>query len=104
MAQYILFFRGSKYSNLSSDYTQKWTLWTSKLKKSGYFINGALLIEDGKIIKNQGRMIEDFIFDFNENASAFLVIEAADMDSAILISRDCPIFELGGNITIRPIP
>jgi len=103
MNQFIFFFRGGK--SLIKDQSENkelWTVWIKKLKQQDKLVAGAPLIRDGIIVTENGKTN---IFQFNqmENASGFVIVLANNLDEATILSKDCPIFIDGGNITIRPI-
>ena len=103
MAQFIFFFRESQLPEDPKTYQDSWEKWVKDLKESKHLIAGAPLLVDGIIVKNHGELVEDFVFDFKSNASDFMIIEGRDLQTIIALSKTCPIFTIGGNITIRPI-
>lgn len=96
MKRFILFFRGGEAG-------EDWSAWVNKLKSNDSLVQGAPLMKDGKIVELNGEKIKEFNFDISENARAFVVMQAENMEEAIRLSKDCPVFGKGGNITIRPI-
>ena len=96
MNTFILFFRGGTGDEI-------WTPWIEELKRAGAFVDGAPLVKNGKIVSDDGVAISDFRFDLSENARGYVVMRADDIEHAIELARDCPVFANGGNITIRPI-
>ena len=103
MAQFVFFFRESQLPEDPKTYRDNWENWVKGLKENKHLIAGAPLLTDGVIVKNHGELVEDFVFDFKANASDFMIIEAQDIQAAVGLSKTCPIFSLGGTVTIRPI-
>lgn len=103
MNQFILFFRGGKSPNKNqSENKELWASWINKMKQQNRLVAGAPLTDDGLIVNENGKTN---IFQFNqmENASGFVIVLANNLDEATILSKGCPIFTDGGNITIRPI-
>jgi hypothetical protein len=99
MKKFILFFRGGAGTSDAGS----WASWVEGLKQKGIFVDGAPLIKNGRIVSDNGQTVRDFVFDIADNARGFLVINAKDIDDAIVLTKDCPVFAAQGNITIRPI-
>ena len=96
MKKFILFFRGGTGG-------EDWSPWINKTKEKGNFIEGAPLVKNGLIVKSNGSKVEDFVFNIEENARAYMIMQAKDIDEVISLSKECPVYENEGNITIRPI-
>lgn len=84
---------------------QKYLSWIESLSRSGHFIAGEPLEETGKVLSGQdGHVITDGPFtESKEAVGGYFLIRAQDLNEAIKISRDCPIFDNYGTVEIRPI-
>ena len=96
MEKFIFLFRGGTGQ-------EDWSNWIEDLKQKGAYLEGAPLIRDGRIVEQSGQKVKDFIFDIEENARGFAILQAANIEGAIKLSEGCPVFSNGGNVTIRPI-
>lgn len=103
-------FRGgdSKRSQQSPDemqeHMQKWGVWMEKLGKSGNLVTGLPLHDDGKVVRQNGKVITDGPYtEGKEIVGGYLIVKAKDLDHATVLSKECPIFEHGGLVEVREI-
>jgi hypothetical protein len=81
-----------------------WQEFMGDLGKSGKIVAGfrpgieGLTLIGSKKISKQGAYAAS-----GEVVSTFLVVNAANMNEAKLIAAKCPVYELQGNVEIRPI-
>ena len=81
-----------------------WQEFMGDLGKSGKIVagfrpgTGGLTLSGTKKVSKQSAYVAS-----GEVVSTILVINAADMDEARLIAAQCPVYELQGNVEIRPI-
>jgi hypothetical protein len=81
-----------------------WTAWMTDLGKTGKIAGGYRPANDGVTINGTDKTAFQSPYIANgEVVTSFLIINAADMDEAKLIAAKCPVFELQGNVEIRPI-
>lgn len=93
--------RSNNFWYNSRSRVQRWTSWMDNL--SNNIIDSGILTTDGKIVSKNGSEVKTFHFNLNENASGFIILEANNLEEAVTLTKDCPIFLYGGNITVRPI-
>jgi hypothetical protein len=104
MQRFICFIRGGLPNpEQQEDDLQRLKHWISKLTSDGIILDSGILTNIGKISKVNSESIKDFVFDRNDNASSFIIIQAKTIEQAIELTKDCPIFLYKGNLTIRPI-
>ena len=96
MEKFILFFRGGTGG-------EDWSAWVSKIKEKGNFVEGAPLIKDGLIAKSNSDSTDSFIFNIDDNARAYMLIEAENIEEVVRLTKGCPVYSNDGNVTIRPI-
>ena len=84
---------------------EKYMNYMQKLRDGGHLISGEPLEETGKILSGKrGSKVTDGPFTESKEAVAgYFLIRARDLEEAVELSRDCPIFENGGEIEVRPI-
>jgi hypothetical protein len=110
MAEFLLLFRGVEDMVSQSSpgemqqHMNKWRVWMEELTKKGHLLGGQPLDVTGKVVANNGDTITDGPFaEGPEMVSGYLIIDAAGIDAAVELTKACPVFEMNGNIEIRPI-
>lgn len=110
MAEFLLLFRGveSMVSQASptemQQHMNKWRTWMEELAAKGHLLGGQPLEASGKVIIGKGETVTDGPFaEGPEMVSGYLVINAIDIYKAVELSKACPVFEMNGNIEVRPI-
>jgi|CXWL01.1.fsa_nt_gi hypothetical protein len=99
MEKFVFFFRGGTEEKRS----ERWSGWMKSLEEQGALIESSPLLENGKIVKDEGETVQDFTFKVAEHARGFAIIQAENLEEAVTLSKDCPVFDEGGNVTIRPM-
>ena len=100
---------GVSETKLSPDQMQqlieKYMNYIQGLREKGHFLAGDPLEETGKVLSGErGRKVTDGPFTESKEAiGGYFLIRAKDLSEAVELSRDCPIFENGGAIEVRPI-
>ena len=107
---FILLLRGGISSrDLSPEQLRKqitnYMNWIDSLRKKGHFLAGEPLEEKGKILAGKnGQTVTDGPFaESKEAVGGYFIISARDLEAAVALSKDCPIFENNGTVEIRPI-
>jgi hypothetical protein len=111
MKEYLLLFRGgdSSMSTKSPEekqaHMQKWMGWMSNLAKDGLLVGAQPLNGTGKLVTGNKKMVTDGPFmEGKEMVGGYLICKANSYDSAIEISKDCPILEFeDGKVEVREI-
>lgn len=105
MKQFLYVFRGGHegYEQQSPEemqvHMEKWGIWMQKVSAEGYPLEA-----EGKVVHQSGEVITDGPFtEGKEIVGGYVSLPAKDMDHAIVLSKECPIFEFGGSIEIREI-
>jgi len=81
-----------------------WNKWFEKYGKAGNFLGGSALSLNGKMIKGPEAMIVDDIHKVDtEIIGGYLLIQASDLDSAVDIAREIPVFEVDGYLEVREL-
>lgn len=59
---------------------------------------------EGKVVLNGGDVITDGPFtEGKEIVGGYVTLPARDLDHAVEVSKECPIFEWGGSVEVREI-
>jgi hypothetical protein len=104
MLNFICFIRGGTSDPKKEKQARiYWQTWMAKLNQNNILLDNGILTTNGKIVANKDTSIRTFHFNLDENASGYIVIKAKDLDDAVALMQDCPVFMYDGNITIRPI-
>lgn len=113
MAKFMYIFRGGGYATpdlLSPTEIQqhlaKWNAWTNALLAAGRLAGGQPLEHPGtgKTIRGRDRVVTDGPYaESKDLVSGTLIVEAASLQEATELARDCPIFELDGSVEVRPV-
>ena len=80
----------------------KWQAWTEKLMKEGRLTPGNRLVPSGKVMKGKNREVQDGPFaEGKEMVGGFCTVKAHNLDEALGMARDCPIFDQDGSVEVR---
>jgi hypothetical protein len=108
MSEFTYLFRGRDRSGSPEQlqkHFEKWVAWFKELEDKGCLKNpGNGLGEGGKVLKGKQKTLIDGPYaEAKDVVAGYIVVEAKDLEHAAGISRDCPIFEVGGSVEVRPI-
>ena len=109
MTSYVLLMRGnwSEMPQLSPEemqqQLQQFQAWTGSLVAAGKFKGAGQLKPGGVTVRNKdGSITTDGPFaETKESIGGYFLIEAADLDDAAAVAKDCPILAYGGFVDIR---
>ena len=83
---------------------QKWMGWMQKLSQDGTMVAGEPLERTGKKVSGTKKVVTDGPFaEAKEMVGGYLIVNAKDINHAVEISKGCPIFEMDGDIEVRPV-
>jgi hypothetical protein len=83
---------------------QKWMNWIQKLRDEGKYVAGDPLEGKGKVLRSPNKVITDGPFaEGKELVGGYFLVHAESLDAAAAMAKDCPIFETGGSVEVRPI-
>jgi hypothetical protein len=72
--------------------------------KAGRHPVGQPLDHAGKTVRGRDKVVTDGPYaESKDLVSGTLVIEAASLEEASELARDCPIFEFDGSVEVRPV-
>lgn len=90
MAKFVYLYVGGLVPPEKRDQNyQEWGDWTKKLTESGHYLDGAPFGVAGNTLKYNG-MITNYDWTKDSNVTGYSVIEAADLDEATDLAKDCP--------------
>ncbi len=109
MEKFMLIFHGGQASNPSPEEMQagmgKWMTWIDQLAKAGTYVTGEPLHRGGKLVSgNGGSSVTDGPFtEGKEVVGGYFIINAANLDEAVAISKGYPDFDKGGTVQVRQV-
>lgn len=110
MAQFVFIFRGGAAGRpgLSPSemqaHVQKWYEWSAALAKDGRHNAGQALDAAGKTVRGRDRVVTDGPYaESKDLVIGSMIISAASLEEATELARDCPVFEYGGSVEVRPV-
>ena len=85
-------------------HVKKWYVWSDALMAKGHSLQGQPLADGGRTIRGKDRIITDGPYaETKDLVTGAMIISAASLDEAVELARDCPVFELGGSVEVRPV-
>lgn len=111
MNRYAFVFRGGAVAHKElapgelGAHLQKWMVWVGELAKNGVADpNGPRLEVSGKTVRGRSKAVTDGPFaEAKDLVTGVLVVNAATLEAATEIAKDCPIYEYDGSVEVRPI-
>lgn len=111
MKEYLLLFRGGDGRMLQQSpdewqaHMSRWMEWMGGLQKEETLLGGQPLVPEGKQVQGTNKVVTDGPFtEGKEYVGGYLLIKAADVESATEIAKSCPILEFDtGNVEVRAI-
>ena len=109
MSDFLFLFRSERtVSNPSPEdmqrSLQKWGEWIQGLSANGAFKAGEPLDSGGKVVAGTKKLVTDGPFvETKEVVGGYLIVSAASLDEATIMSKGCPILEEGGSVEVRQI-
>lgn len=83
---------------------QKWQNWIGGIAAQNKMVSaGNRLSAEGKVVKNGGIVTDGPYVELTEAVGGYTIIKAESLEEAAELSKDCPIFLMGGNVEVRAI-
>jgi hypothetical protein len=109
-ARYMLIFRGGAVSrddispSVLQAHVEKWYRWSDELARQGRHNVGTALDNRGKAVGGQERIVTDGPYaESKDLVTGAMIIGAASLDDAVEVARQCPTYEFGGSVEVRPV-
>jgi hypothetical protein len=108
MNEFVYLYRGGKAGRSPErrqQMMQKWMTWLKELAEEGHIKDrGQPLEPAGKLVKGKKKAVTDGPFAEAKDAiGGYTLVTARDLDQAVELSKGCPIFEVDGEVEVRPI-
>ena len=83
----------------------KWTTWLKDLDDNGHLKSfGEPLQLSGKVVKGKKKQVIDGPYaEAKDVIGGFSIVVAKDIEQATEFALECPIFDDGGSVEVRPI-
>jgi hypothetical protein len=106
----MLIFRGGAVSrddvspSVLQAHVEKWYRWSDELARQGRRNVGTALDTQGKAVEGHERIVTDGPYaESKDLVTGAMIIEAASLDDALEVARQCPTYEFGGSVEVRPV-
>jgi hypothetical protein len=98
MAKFAYIFKASTTEVDREESRKNWGAWMDKL---GEVVRGGDPLGGGKVVEAPDK-VSNFEWQ-DDDVSGYMIIEVADLDAAVELSKDCPAFGEGGHVEVREI-
>jgi hypothetical protein len=109
MNDYVFLYRGADRGGSPEEMQQrmqKWITWMKELAEQGHLKDrGHPLERSGKTVRGRQKTVIDGPFAEAKDAiGGYTLVQAGDLDTAVEISKGCPIFDTEtGTVEVRPV-
>lgn len=108
MSEYVFLYRGGENGRSperAQQMMQKWMTWMKDLAEKGHIKDrGQPLERAGKLVTGKRKTVTDGPFaEAKDAVGGYTLIEARDLHQAVELSKGCPIFEVDGEVEVRPV-
>jgi hypothetical protein len=107
MAEFIYLFRGGDPQGSPEQMQQqmqRWRVWIDELGKKGQFKGGDPLDRTGKVVTGKQKVVTDGPYaEAKDLVGGYLMVTAETLADAAELAKQCPIFEHGGSVEVRPV-
>ena len=105
MKEYLLVFRAVEGANRRETASaaanmELWKNWIGSIAQQGKFLGGQPLQAGGRLMTTGGVTDAPFA-EGKEVLNGYVMINAADYDEAVSLSKGCPIFADNGSLEVR---
>ena len=109
MSEFLFLFKGGRplTPDLTPETIQKqmesWNKWGAQLRDKGRLIATDRLASARKTVSGKAMVTDGPYVEGKEIVGGYMIIKANDLDEAVEVSKDCPIFEYDGSVEVREI-
>ncbi len=105
MKEFIYLFRGGKTTDANDKeliaHERAWDRWMDALEDEGVLIDGLPMKDAAVVVTKDGPKAWEY--QGEDSLSGYLILEATDIEAAVEMASDCPIFDFGGSIEVREL-
>lgn len=109
MDKYLLIFRGGdpEESGLSPEELQqsmqRWREWVASMTEQGIYLAGEALEPGGRVVSSPSLVSDGPFTESKELVGGFMLLQVKDEAEAIAQAKNCPIFDVHGQVEVRAI-
>jgi hypothetical protein len=113
MSDFIFLFRAGEGQRraamgtpeLAQKSMQSWLAWIRDLETKGHLKSpGQPLNTAGKVVRGKARLVTDGPYvESKELVLGFIIVQAADIEEAVELSKGCPMLEAEGSVEVRQV-
>jgi hypothetical protein len=108
MNEFVFLYRGGgagRSPEQAQQMMQKWMAWFKELAEKGHLKDrGQPLEPTGKLVSGKRKTVNDGPFaEAKDVVGGYTLILAKDLNQAAELSKGCPIFEVDGQVEVRPV-
>ena len=108
MSEFVYLYRGGetgRSAERAQQMIEKWMVWLKELAEKGHIKDrGQPLERAGKLVKGKRKTVTDGPFaEAKDAVGGYTLIDARDLDQAVELSMGCPIFDVDGEVEVRPV-
>jgi hypothetical protein len=112
MAKYMLLLGGADLDKRSGNASiapmmfERFASWLTSVRESGRYVDSHKLHDQtgARLTVRGGQVVEGPFMETKEAVGGVVVVQAASLEEAIAIARECPVFSLqNGNIEVRVV-
>jgi hypothetical protein len=108
MNEFVFLYRGGRAGRSpeqAQQMMQKWMAWFKELAEKGHLKDrGQPLEPAGKLVSGKRKTVNDGPFaEAKDVVGGYTLILAKDLNQATELSKGCPIFEVDGQVELRPV-
>lgn len=86
---------------------ERYQAWFKRLEASGHLVQYGQPLDpaSGRVVRDKAGTVSDGPYaETKDIVVGFSIIKADDLDQAVALAKECPIFDQGGMVEVRPIP
>ena len=103
MPDYLLLFRGGKTHTAGLQelvsHEERWDDWMDDIESKAELIDGRPLRDTGVLVAADGMYESNFSSE--DSVTGYLILACNDLEEAVDLASDCPIYEFGGKVEVR---
>jgi hypothetical protein len=106
MSNFMFLFRGGVTPTSPEEMQaqmRKWMSWIQRLRDEEKYIAGDPLQGGGKVLTSRKVITDGPFAEGKEVVGGYFLVRAETLEQAAEMAKDCPIFESGGSVEVRPV-
>jgi|ERR1700722_189680 len=104
--EYLLLFRGNKWTEALSpeeNKIAKFTSWFERVKNSGIFKSGYRTEHHDKIVAGRNAVTDGPLAESKEATAGFFIIQVDSIEQVVEMTKSCPALDYGQTVEVRAI-